>query len=541
MSALPSTQIRIRNREGVVLTKAGTYLTHIEIDANGMSDFSRSYLDLKVAWKNDAGAYLPEGTNVILGDAAHDVSYDGQAIIRNCRLTCDQFGILEEQIKVNVYHQTLRKLTQSRQLQESQRVFGNERLICDENAVTNILVPLSSILGCGTQVYPNSKMGNSTIRLELEFQKDIAYWLSDDLRNFEVPCSDDDTAGDLTAITTTTLFEDQTQVDWWFSAGTLYRITGTYNGVDVEVDRILQSAVWAEATDLVTLTFTAPILTIVAPNVFTNVRCAAIAPLAIACENTTADAQGNVTVLACATADTTELTTGLLYTVGYIQQDDGYAYHSSSTLTDIIVNPDDDTQSFLHFSPPIMTDVPAATEVNDVFIVQFQQESPAVWEVQEINLVLHKLLQPPKMDKFQYETLSVEMTNQPVAQSYRKQFYLESDAYKFVYMTPLNTLISEQNEAASYRLTLNNIDLTNRDIPIDPLTNGSLYNDRLVMNIDGLASVQPTNGQLTTVVYPDRCPYGQANNMVEVKIDSNGVDEMGISLGHLFKTRIRSF
>lgn len=540
MSALPTNQIRIRNREGVVLTKAGTYLTHIEFDATGMSDFSRSYLDLQVAWKNAGGNYLPAGTYVFLGDAGHNVAYDGQAIIRNCRLTCEQFGILEEQIKVNVYHQSLRKLTQSRQLEQSQRVFGNERLVCGDAGVTQILVPLSSILGCGTEIYPNMKMGNSTIRLELEFQKDIAYWLSDDLRNFDLPFSGSNVAGDLVAIDTTTLFESQTEVDWWFQAGNTYKITGTYNGGDVDVDRILDSAVWDDGAGTATLTFTEPILTIANPNVFDDVRVLSVAPLAVSCEDATADANGDIMTLTCATADTADLITGLVHTVGYIEQDNGTAYHSSAVLTDILISTADPTQSILYFDVPIINALAAGTDAVDIFVVPFQQEEPAVWEVQQIDLVLHKLLQPVKMDKFQFETLSVEMTNQPITQNYRKQFYLENDAYKFVYLTPVNTLISEQNEASTYRLTLNNIDLTNRDIPIDPDTNGSLYNDRLVMNIDGLASVQPHNGELTTIVYPDRCPFGQ-NNMLEVKIDSNGVDEMGACLGHLFKTRLRAF
>jgi len=540
MSTLPTNQIRLRNREGVILTKAGTYLTHIEFDATGMSDFSRSYLDLQVAWKNAAGQYLPEATNVFLGSADYNVAYDGQAIIRNCRLTCEQFGIIEEQIKVNVYHQTMRKLTQSRQLAQSQRVFGNERLICDSNGITHILVPLSSILGCGTQIYPNQRMGNSTIRLELEFQKDIAYWLSDELRAFNLPCSGSNTAGPLTAIDTTTLFLSQTEVDWWFQAGTVYRIAGDYDGGEILVERELESAVWDDGAGTATLTFTQPILTIVAPNVFDNVSVRTLAaPAAIGCDDATANADGEIMTLVCASEEVGNLVTGLVHLVGYVEADTGNALHSSAVLTDILADPADPTQSTLYFDVPIIQ-VPAGTEATNVFIVPYQQESPAVWEVQQVDLVLHKLLQPVPMSKFQFETLSVEMTNQPVTDTYRKQFYLENDAYKFVYMTPVNTLISEQNEAGTYRLTLNNIDLTNRDIPIDPDTNGSLYNDRLVMNVDGLASVQPHNGALTTIVYPDRCPFGN-QNMVEVKIDAQPNAEMAGCLGHIFKTRLKSY
>lgn len=540
MSALPSTQVRLRNREGVILTKNGNYLTHIEFDATGMSDFSRSYLDLQVAWKNAGGNYLPALTNVFLGSADYRASYDGQAIVRNCRLTCEQFGIIEEQIKINVHHQTMRKLTQSRQLEESQRVFGNERLVCGDNGLTQILVPLSSVLGCGTQIYPNSRMGNSTIRLELEFQKDIAYWLSDELRAIDMPFSGSNVVGPLLAIDSTTLFESQDEVDWWYSVGKIYNIKGTYNSGAVDVDRTLLSAVWNDVTGTAYLTFTTAILTIVAPNVLEDVFVSSLAPLAVVCEDETADANGDIFTLTCETADTADLITGLVHSVGYIEADSGTAYHSTVTLTDIVISTADPTKSILHFDVPVINALGAGTEATDIFVVKFEAESPAVWEVQQVDLVLHKLLQPVKMEKFQFETLSVEMTNQPLTESYRKQFYIENDAYKFVYLTPLDTLISAKNEAGTYRLTLNNIDLTNRDIPIDPDTNGSLYNDRLVMNIDGLASVQPHNGELTTIVYPDRCPFGQ-QNMLEVKIDAVQGEEMIGCLGHLFKSRLRSF
>jgi hypothetical protein len=425
-------------------------------------------------------------------------------------------------------------------LEQSQRVFGNERLVCDDNGVTQILVPLSSVLGCGTQIYPNQRMGNSTIRLELEFQKDIAYWLADEIRAVDMNFSGSNVAGALLAIESTTLFESQSEVDWWFQAGKIYRITGEYNSGNISVDRELATAVWDDGAGTATLTFTAPILTIVAPNVFEDVFVASIAPLAVQCDNADADANGDVLTLTCATADTAELITGIVHSVGYIEADNATAYHSAVTLTDILISTADPTRSILYFDAPVIVGLGAGTEALDIFVVPFTAEDPAVWEVQQVDLVLHKLLQPVKMEKFQFETLSVEMTNQPLTQSYRKQFYIENDAYKFVYLTPLETLISEKNEAGTYRLTLNNIDLTNRDIPIDPDTNGSLYNDRLVMNVDGLASVQPNNGELTTIVYPDRCPFGQ-QNMLEVKIDAVQGEEMLGCLGHLFKSRLRSF
>jgi hypothetical protein len=106
-----------------------------------------------------------------------------------------------------------------------------------------------------------------------------------------------------------------------------------------------------------------------------------------------------------------------------------------------------------------------------------------------------------------------------------------------VYMTPLSSLISEQNLAASYRWTVNNIDLTNRNIPIDRQFSGSLYYDRLLMNVDGIQQLDPSPvGDLLATIYPERVPMGQ-NNMAELMIDAT--TSMEGCVGHLFKTRVK--
>jgi hypothetical protein len=169
--ALASTQIRIRNKEGIPLTKAGTYLTHIEMDNVGVSDLARSYLDLHMTFTDVAGEPI-KGQNVYMGFSDDGTLYDGQCLIRNARLSCEQFGILEENIKVNVYHQTMLRYTENKQEAESNEVYSNERCIPDAiSGIAHILVPLSSFLGCGTQMFDHQRLGASTIRLELEFLK----------------------------------------------------------------------------------------------------------------------------------------------------------------------------------------------------------------------------------------------------------------------------------------------------------------------------------------------------------------------------------
>jgi hypothetical protein len=528
-------QIRIRSKEGVVLTKNGVYKTTIDIDGYGQSDLARSYLVLKVAFSDaTTGELLVNNENVWLGDLESGTPYDGQCFIRNCRLTCQQFGVVEENLKINVYHQSLRRFTEGVQVEQSRQVFGNERLTTDANGVANIIVPLSSILGCGNQIYPNSMMGQSTLTLELEFVLDIAYYEGDDLqaRVFSLPTADVN-GGDgdeLTTIFTTNAFEDLATAQFWFSAGFMCGVQGDVSGTPVNTQGIIES-VSLDGSNNAIVVFTEPLYTFTEDATFTNGLI--LDEAGVQCDDATCDGQGNIYTIVSEDFMAPPPIIGLIYEVGYIGED-GVCRYNSSKLTAF-----NDTAGVdvFTFAEAIITGQPGE-EITGIFIVE-KARYPATWAVQQTDLVLHKLLQEVPMKQFQYETYSVEQTNQPASIQFRKQFQLEADASKFVYMTPLDTLVSEQNLASSYRWTLNNIDLTNRNVPIDRNTSGSLYYDRLLMNVDGIQQLQPNPfGSVLATIYPERCPIGQ-NNMAELMLDGDGSTPMEGCVGHLFKTRVK--
>jgi hypothetical protein len=540
--SMPTTQVRIRNKEGVVLTKNGTYLTHIEMDNVGQSDFSRSYLDLQVVFK-DAG--LPVlGERVFMGEFGTQKSYDGQCIIRNARLTCEAFGILEENIKVNVFHQTMRTYLQSQQEKQSNQVYGNEYVTPDfVTGIANIIVPLSSFLGCGEQMYDHQRLGNSTIRLELEFQKDLYYLNSGDTGAFiQLTCDDveNTTAGnlDVTTLTSSMKFKDSTTLNNIFIVGNEYDVL--WDDEDGNPDSgvfTLESVSFDTLTGYASLTFDETIFVVPAGETYTDID--------IRDENAqelvvpvTAPAGSDTDVVLIAGLAVDDFYVGATYEIGYLIDTIGATnldtwYYGESSLVSADVS---GTSIALTFNGPVISipDGSGNATISQAFL-RLIQFNPIDWEVQQIDLVLHKLLKPAKLGKMAYETYSLEQTNQTVALSYRKQFYTEPNAYKFVYMTPTTGLISEINDAQSFRISLNNIDLTNRDIPLTQLTNGSLYNDRLVMNVDGLKSVQlEPQSDHQTIIYCDRCPLGQ-QNMVEFRIDSDLTTPMGEVVGHFFK------
>lgn len=555
--ALASTQVRIRNKEGIPLTKDGTYLTHIEMDNIGVSDLARSYLDLHMIFTDEAGETL-KGVNVYMGDYNTATPYDGQCLIRNARLTCEQFGILEENIKINVYHQTMRRYTQSKQEWESSEVYGNGRCITDaDTGIAHILVPLSSFLGCGSQLYDHQRLGASTIRLELEFQSDLFFIdAAETLGLFAMECADvgNDTEApiDVRTLVTADGFADEQTAYQYFSAGRVYSITGQNGDDAVDIEREIESLAWNATNRTLALTFTEDLVTVAAGEEFTDIVVSDNNGLP--CADFEGEAGNSTSELTVPDSEVANFIVNTSYACGWFVGAVGETnvnswYWSSALLTSAVQNGDD---VVLTFATPIIS-FPAAPAgdwtAENVFLVD-KELNPVNWTCEQIDLVLHKLLKPPAgMGKMSYETYSLEQTNQPETSSYRKQFYTEPNAFKFAYLTPAPTfneedvanpcLVSQQNGAEQFRITLNNIDLTNRDIPIEPFTNGSLYNDRLVMNVDGLKSVQPQpQGELISVIYTDRCPMG-AQNMVEIKIDSDPATPMTQVVGHFFKTLMR--
>lgn len=543
-----TTQIRIRNKEGVVLTKNGTYLTHIEMDNVGQSDFSRSYLDLQMTFTKIDGE-LVKGEKVFMGDADTQHYYDGQCIIRNARLTCEQAGILEENIKINVYHQTMRRFQQNYQEKQGDEVYGNKYVTPDDvTGVAHIIVPLSSFLGCGEQIFDHQRLGNSTIRLELEFQKDLFFLSTSQTGGyFSIPCEDVVNAPladplDVTELETTDKFDSEEDVYQTFSVGNVYQVSYYDENDDPQnTTGTLESIAYDPTTKVVTLTFADTLFTVPAGSTFDGIDV----------EDTNGEllieqtgVQGTDTAtIAVNGVSPSEFFVGAEYTLGYYVEDvSATPINTWYTTSGILQSVDaSGTDCVLTFTDPIIVypNYPSAGPVPISGWIRLEAYDPLTWSVQQIDLVLHKLLQPVKLGKMVYDTYSLEQTNQPQTTSYRKQFYTEPNAYKFAYMTPTTTLLSEINNAESFRISLNNIDLTNRDIPLTQLTNGSLYNDRLVMNVDNLKSVQTDlQPEHQTIIYIDRCPIGQ-QNMVEFKIDNNSNEPMDAVVGCFFKVLTR--
>jgi hypothetical protein len=348
-------------------------------------------------------------------------------------------------------------------------------------------------------------MGQSTLTLELEFVLDIAFLYEDIVGGQDYSLSVADISGisgeRIEQVKTNFTFPDLATAESWFTVGATCDVEGDISGVHIDESATI-SVVNIDASGHAIITFEDPVYTFTASATFDN--GVIYDTDGILCYNEVCDNAGDIYILTSAEFPNPRPRAGFKYNVGYVDASNVCRFTSGVLLQ----YEEDDTTSILTFSQPIISATPLE-EITDIFVIN-KASGPLSWEVQQTDLVLHKLLQEQPMKQFQYETYSVEQTNQPATLQYRKQFYLEPDATKFVYMTPIDSLIGEQNLTASYRWTLNNIDLTSRNIPIDRNTSGSLYYDRLLMNVDGIQQLNPQpTGDLLATMYPERCPLGR--------------------------------
>jgi hypothetical protein len=373
----------------------------------------------------------------------------------------------------------------------------------------------------------------------MEFVLDIAFEHADSINgtSYELLCDDivaTNVGQEIEQLTITPTFDNLESALGWFPVGSITNLAGIITSpTDIfPAQEATIASVVLNNDNHAVVTFTEPIYTFtVVGQRFSGAMNKADG---YDCDNATADGAGNIYVLQSEDVDILDvgLRAGFIYEVGFIDED-GVAHYTSGRVTEYEVA--NETATITFAEPIITTD--ANTAVTAVFITS-KVISPATWTIQQTDLVLHKLLQEVPMKQFEYETYSVEQTNQPATLQFRKQFQIEADAMKMVYMTPLTTLVAEQNLASAYRWTVNNIDLTNRNIPIDRQFSGSLYYDRLLMNVDGIQQLDPSPvGDLLATIYPERVPMGQ-NNMAELMIDA-GAEAMEGCVGHLFKTRVK--
>jgi len=130
----------------------------------------------------------------------------------------------------------------------------------------------------------------------------------------------------------------------------------------------------------------------------------------------------------------------------------------------------------------VTTDLTAATDFSATAYTSVGTN--LAFSINKVEIVLKKYINPlPAMPSLTYRTFTTEEVNGFPIGNYSKMFYLEPECVNLFILFPgiaENQLVSVEDPALSYRLRVDNEDLTNRDVVV----NTPLYFDRINMTFN---------------------------------------------------------
>jgi len=157
----------------------------------------------------------------------------------------------------------------------------------------------------------------------------------------------------------------------------------------------------------------------------------------------------------------------------------------------------------LGFDDPINGTAKDATTVFGVNVDPLNWHTSTDVTIIGANLVLKQLAgqDPNAKSVLRYNTYSTQQSSYGGVTNFQQQYIIEPESTNVLAMFPRNgtanndtAIISNNNDISSYRLRLDNMDLTDRDVDVNILSYGGravhspLYYDRLSMTLDNMGS-----------------------------------------------------
>jgi hypothetical protein len=502
----------------------------------GVVDMSKSYLELETVFTNQGGDEVTE--NVFLGyvdeDDIEEVNYTPACLIKHCKLQCEKKGLLEENRYINVLNQTLENITKESQDHVGSYLTGrSDPILLDRDTKkANLQVPLSDILGVGNVAeFPVEWMGKLQLQLEFENQNTLAYQKPQGFALEDIDMQNvTNTSGGVTpvnSLTTVPLFGTTgTNVTQFFPPGVecSFTFTRSDQGAPTTVSRVVESAV-LNSDKTVTLTLASSLTNL--PN---GVNATGITLNDNGVDNVAmndVDDGDNHLVLVQGSTDI-EFNVNDSIAISYSTTAGGVTTYDI-LLTKVVEVDDSGTQP----EYTIEDELPDG-DVTDIRVVEHNWAS-LNWEIQKVNLVLYSLPGKKAEPTLAYITYHVEMDNMLATTDYRRQFDTEENTDKAMMLTPTNTLVSTNDSATSFRVSVDNIDTTNRDVPIDYFTDNTLYYDRLIQNMDGVVSLNLINDNTRLFLIPQQMPTDGMRHVLNVRLYSDLPQGMQAKVVYLFK------
>ena len=499
----------------------------------GVIDLTKSYVELETKFKNQGGEYVTEGVFLGYVDPEQDeeVNYTPACLIKHCKLQSDKKGLLEENRFINRLNQTLEGMTKYSQDHVSSYVYGRADpiLMSEDLQTANLQVPISDILGVGAlSQFPAEWLGKLQLQLEFENQNQLAYQQFDGvgLQTIDFKNVNNTTGAPLTVKALTTTNNDSfSTVDSWFPAGAVCSIT--YNRSDetdeTTVNRVVESAS-LNSDGTITVSFTEILEVLPAEVNMTDIvlndngiDCVPMADLGEEDEHTTlTDNTGN-----------NNFNVGDNIVISYSQVVGTLTVYS--ILATKILTKVQNEGAWLY---TIEDELPEGN-VSDILVVEHDW-SALSFEIQKVNVVLYGLPMKKPADAMTYETYHLEMDNMLETTDYRHQFNIEEDVVRALMLTPVNSLISVPDNASSFRVSVDNVDTTNRDVVLDYADDNSLYYDRLVQNMKTISNFALVNDNADLFVIPQQMPQDGMRHALNVRLYSDNA--MSAKVVYVFKS-----
>lgn len=527
--------IKINSKEGGPFTTTSN-LINFDIMPDGAYDFTDSYVNLvcSITGVTDAtpatgqGVYNPLINYTDKINANVDVckvrSLYNVAMVKNCSMTSELQGSLEDIRRVDILrqnlneytlttdekqsleYQSLRQLTPRNYIRNSTfRELHNEGTAPSRNVQSRIRIPMSQLFGLGKlTAYPAQKMGKTRIHLEMNLDKFAIYankGVPDELKPFA------QFAGGKAGVT----YIDKTDSPYYVKqkVAVLFNtdVPGTLPVATIATSGVVTYDTAATANLVVG---GAARLAIVAAGAATqnvnivgqDVNGVTLPAEPVTLNGTTvvesANAYSSISSIICATPTTVvTITTRTGAQTGNL---------TAKRLINEISYDDTTKQQTLTFDSNLVTGLPA-TKILTLVPVIGKDVSPiapantdnasrlitgAKLQVDMAEIVLRKLGAVPKMPaQLNYMSWSTEeFTSNGEQTNFQRMFQLEPNAVNVFMMFPSNDLFSIKDGFQNYRLRLGgpggNQDLTDRDVNVGGALGAQkdpLYYDRLSMTM----------------------------------------------------------
>jgi hypothetical protein len=578
--------IKLNSKQGGPFLKGtSNNLLDFDIPGDGTYDLSSSYLNLvgtvsglvssDAADLSENITGYPSAYKVTINHTDADRSVYNVAMVKNCRLTSEFKGSLEDIRRVDILRQNLNEYTLStseqksleysslRQLTDNNTVRSsifhqiyNEGSTLSRNVPGSIKVKLSQLFELGKlKAYPGQSMGTTRVHVELNLDNfAVASFL--DTSSIGYKPMENVAGGDVGVTSTISKAKYDNNIEnspFW--VGGLVAVSFTSDCDNLADDALATAAanpVGIEGAlnmvaDYNTL-FTGGGMKIKITSdaddsgkTFTIVG-KDVNGVSISQNNIVGPSAGSVLSIAhYASIDSITISAGGsagAITVGATANAGNQTV--VRTIIDITYDETSGAQTLTYFSP-IVGLLPSTKTLSAVSIAPgTNDDANAVLSLSKAELVLKKISSPQKPpSQLNYTSWTTEQFSGNDETSFQRMFTLEPEAVNVLMMFPKDDLFSQNNDIQNYRLRLDNEDLMNRNVsvvePRDPLyydcISRTLLNsgyptsnlNEQNLNCDG----DPSDGGTTQADYKltmisNPVPLTPTNKLLQVNLTSTG-------------------